>query len=841
MIEITVDTRRATVTNRELLTSGSYGIGVQFTLSDDWAGLVKTACFRNGDDSETQIDIAMGSSVMCYLPTETCDEKYIDETVYAGIYGTDGNGNLIIPTIWVSIGALRQGVKPGYAEGPAPTPDMWAQIQAIAMSAGEENAEAAAQSAEAASGSADDAAASATEAAGYATAASESAEAASGYVEAAGSSASDAADSATAAAVSAGDASTAQTAAETAQTAAETAQSLAETAQAAAEAAQAFLENASATATTLEPGSSATASYEDGVFTFGIPKGDPGDPATNLVTSVNGETGAVVLDATDVGAYALPSGGIPKTDLASAVQTSLGKADTALQTAPVTSVNTQTGDVVLDAGDIAYEDTTVEDELGTINSALSSLSSVTEIIDTASGAIASFPDGAGFPMRSLLAQINPVQDLHGYDSPWAAGAGKNKLPLSPAETKNGITLAHNTDGSITLTGTATEITYFDFDTDFNSTLYAGYILSGYPSGYSGNTTSINFRICSASSRAAVQDYLSSGTGIIEDNGEHLRIALRVAGNYAIPSGGLVFKPMLRASTDSDTFQPYSNECPISGWTGLSGYKLNGNLFNGVFGTGETARVEIPTGTTAFTVTAESTSAKNLLMRFYDSTGTKVGSDVTLISGGTSRNIRSVTIPSGATLFSVYYQSGGSASEFSNVCVGIGDTISVSWQTEAGTVYGGNVDVVTGVLTVTDAIIDLGTLNYTYQSTYERFYATISNMKSYTMPRSVAFLCSCFEVISDKREIDQVPYGAIYNGSGININIKIQGITDATAFKNYVTGQTLVYPLAQPLVYHLSSQQIETLLGNNTVFVDTGSVSVTYQASIKGYIDKVLGQ
>lgn len=61
------------------------------------------------------------------------------------------------------------------------------------------------------------------------------------------------------------------------------------------------------------------------------------------VSSVNGQTGAVVLDAADVGAlpdtttaadlgaYVLPSGGIPKTDLASAVQTSLGKADTALQ------------------------------------------------------------------------------------------------------------------------------------------------------------------------------------------------------------------------------------------------------------------------------------------------------------------------------------------------------------------------------------------------------------------------------------------------------------------------------------------------------------------------------
>lgn len=46
--------------------------------------------------------------------------------------------------------------------------------------------------------------------------------------------------------------------------------------------------------------------------------------------------------------YTKPSGGIPKTDLASSVQTSLGKADTALQSAPVTSVNGKTGAVTID-------------------------------------------------------------------------------------------------------------------------------------------------------------------------------------------------------------------------------------------------------------------------------------------------------------------------------------------------------------------------------------------------------------------------------------------------------------------------------------------------------------
>ena len=50
--------------------------------------------------------------------------------------------------------------------------------------------------------------------------------------------------------------------------------------------------------------------------------------------------------------YTKPSGGIPKSDLASSVQTSLDKADTALQSAPVASVNGKTGVVTLGAEDV---------------------------------------------------------------------------------------------------------------------------------------------------------------------------------------------------------------------------------------------------------------------------------------------------------------------------------------------------------------------------------------------------------------------------------------------------------------------------------------------------------
>lgn len=50
--------------------------------------------------------------------------------------------------------------------------------------------------------------------------------------------------------------------------------------------------------------------------------------------------------------YTMPTGGIPKSDLSSSVQSSLDKAETALQTAPVTSVNGKTGAVTLGKSDV---------------------------------------------------------------------------------------------------------------------------------------------------------------------------------------------------------------------------------------------------------------------------------------------------------------------------------------------------------------------------------------------------------------------------------------------------------------------------------------------------------
>ncbi len=76
--------------------------------------------------------------------------------------------------------------------------------------------------------------------------------------------------------------------------------------------------------------------YVDGAWTALLPYGGGGGSITVdsalSSTSENPVQNKVIKAALDgKGTYSKPSGGIPKTDLASAVQTSLGKADTALQ------------------------------------------------------------------------------------------------------------------------------------------------------------------------------------------------------------------------------------------------------------------------------------------------------------------------------------------------------------------------------------------------------------------------------------------------------------------------------------------------------------------------------
>ena len=171
---------------------------------------------------------------------------------------------------------------------------------------------------------------------------------------------------------------------------------------------------------------------------------------------------------------------------------------------------------------------------------------------------------------------------------------------------------------------------------------------------------------------------------------------------------------------------------------------------------------------------------------------------------------------------------------------------ISWQTEAGTVYGGEVDVTSGKLKVTHGITDLGDLTWNYNSQYALFYCdAISDCQL----NPTTCLCSSYEFnsgangtslsqMSNNLTDKQMCAFSNQNNKGRFV-INDSTYTDTTAFTTSVTGQKLVYPLATPLEYDLTPQEITALIGTNNIWGDTnGNASVEYKQSIPDAIAEV---
>ena len=176
-----------------------------------------------------------------------------------------------------------------------------------------------------------------------------------------------------------------------------------------------------------------------------------GIPSSDMTSAV--QTSLGLADS----AYQKPSGGIPSTDMSSAVQSSLGKADTALQSAPVSSVNTKTGAVSLDAGDIGYDDSETYTS-GSVGAELTSLKGdITDKLDAPSSAgtsgqvLATDGDGGTYWTNQSGGSVSPYTSTpaalgtasagssndysrgdHVHPMPSAANVGAIALPVSPS-------------------------------------------------------------------------------------------------------------------------------------------------------------------------------------------------------------------------------------------------------------------------------------------------------------------------------------------------------------------------------------------------------------------------
>ena len=182
-----------------------------------------------------------------------------------------------------------------------------------------------------------------------------------------------------------------------------------------------------------------------------------------------------------------------------------------------------------------------------------------QLKDAPSGTVSTIDDGTALPMPSLKVGIEPVQDLHEYDHPWTGGAGKNKLQnTATTQTMSGVTFTVNNDGTVIINGTASSVVWFKVNA--NITLSGEYILNGCHAG--GDAIHSYSLVLERESTRLVTD---TGNGATFNNdGRQCILYIRLG---ASTYNNIIFKPMIRLATETDaTFAPYSNICPISGWT-----------------------------------------------------------------------------------------------------------------------------------------------------------------------------------------------------------------------------------------------------------------------------------
>ena len=351
--------------------------------------------------------------------------------------------------------------------------------------------------------------------------------------------------------------------------------------------------------------------------------------------------------------------------------------------------------------------------------------------ETITGAIVHFIAKRARAIKSLIANISYTQDLNGYSYPWPSGGGKNKFNgtfLQGYWAYADGTWVNSPNWITTEKIPCKASTSYTVSADAKVTRWQGFVW------YDSNGDFISTDNLNSNVNIGLTKTSPSNAAYLIFN-----IAGYPGSNDTIaPSDVTYFQ--LEEGSSSTAYAPYSNICPISGWTGAN-----------------------------------------------------------------------------------VYHSGADTSDAT--------TYSITFPSEAGTVYGGTVDVTTGELTVNWAMVDLGAKNW-YPSTAAgrtRFRTSITDIERISSPNVLAsLLCSNYPT-KTANQTYQGTTGVSLQQNSADIYIydpQTESMTTAE-FKSAMSGVQLCYKLATPQTYQLTPTEIATLLGDNTIWADTGDVSVTY--------------
>lgn len=342
--------------------------------------------------------------------------------------------------------------------------------------------------------------------------------------------------------------------------------------------------------------------------------------------------------------------------------------------------------------------------------------------------------------------------------------------------------------------------------------------------------------------AATKEYVDQKADIIISNASSAVASFSDGVEY--DAVGLVaeFAPVQSGSGDPSP----SNVRPITGWTGLdvsatgknllnplfikhAAYDTNGNILD--FPAYISYSLDLPSGTYTFSTDMSS----NYFTRYL----------IDNITNELSLTAQSVTFTlskySNVKISMRKTTSEDISGETPNAMIEVGSVATpyepyngtitpVSWQTEAGTVYGGYVDAVRGKLIATWGFIDLATLSWEIVSNRIR---TQNLMGTILPPDSQTVLP---DIVCEK--YDRANYGAVLDSRPNTIAV----LGNGTLIMLYTNGDptpsgNMAYKLIEPIEYDIELTTIPLLLGYNNVWTSAGgNVDVQYKADTKLYLE-----
>jgi hypothetical protein len=322
-------------------------------------------------------------------------------------------------------------------------------------------------------------------------------------------------------------------------------------------------------------------------------------------------------------------------------------------------------------------------------------------------------------------------------------------------------------------------------------------------------------------------------------------------------------PVLKlGSTAPTSWTPYENICPISGHTGAEIEQRGKNLLNmtdvlddacinttnknvSSIGGANVFYADVPKNTT-ITYSADKGN-RCVIVGYKTRPSTIMGAtyDVLFINGASQNLI--YTFDTGDCEFVVLYLNRDQANKPTQIQVEIGSTatdyepytgnqISVDWEDEAGTVYGGTLTINpdrTGTLVV-DSVKSVTTWGAGSSSgavtalQRKAFYPQPLIGHLLNMSEKAKCKCNVAPIVSGTNVVGFWPYAT--NQFYLTLPADTSNSTVVEFF----------FPIADPIEYSITEAEVSgilgTLYGTNNIWSSTGDTEVTYPADTKLYID-----